>query len=99
MRKVFLTMCVCASLLLLTNPASAFILNAVDSGWYRSNGYHLESNTNYLTGGTSTRTYRSWFVFDLSGVTDPILSERDAANPLRADLPVNRQPYHSLRTT
>jgi len=33
------------------------------------------------------------------GLVDPILSERDATNPLRADLPANRRPHHSLRTT
>jgi dTDP-4-dehydrorhamnose 3,5-epimerase len=33
------------------------------------------------------------------GLTDPILSERDQANPLRSNLPANRQPYHSLRAT
>jgi dTDP-4-dehydrorhamnose 3,5-epimerase len=33
------------------------------------------------------------------GLEDPILSGRDQANPLRADLPANRRPYHSLRTT
>jgi len=33
------------------------------------------------------------------GLTDPILSDRDAANPLRADLPANRRPHLSLRTT
>ncbi len=32
------------------------------------------------------------------GLTDPILSPRDAANPLRADLDPGRQPYASLRT-
>jgi dTDP-4-dehydrorhamnose 3,5-epimerase len=32
------------------------------------------------------------------GVTDPILSERDQQNPLRADLPSNRRPYWPMRT-
>ncbi len=32
------------------------------------------------------------------GVTDPILSARDEANPLRADLPVGRRPYWKMRT-
>jgi len=32
------------------------------------------------------------------GVTDPILSERDQANPGRADLPVGRRPYWKMRT-
>jgi len=33
------------------------------------------------------------------GVANPILSERDGANPSRADLPADRRPHHSLRTT
>ena len=32
------------------------------------------------------------------GVTDPILSERDQANPGRADLPAGRRPYWKMRT-
>jgi dTDP-4-dehydrorhamnose 3,5-epimerase len=32
------------------------------------------------------------------GVTEPILSERDQANPLRADIPSNRRPYWPMRT-
>ncbi len=32
------------------------------------------------------------------GLESPILSERDAKNPLRADIPASRQPYASLRT-
>ena len=32
------------------------------------------------------------------GVTDPVLSERDRTNPLRADIPVDRLPHASLRT-
>ena len=32
------------------------------------------------------------------GVTDPILSARDEANPLRADMPEGRRPYWQMRT-
>ena len=32
------------------------------------------------------------------GVTEPILSERDQQNPLRADIPSNRRPYWPMRT-
>lgn len=32
------------------------------------------------------------------GIDEPILSERDAANPLRVDIPEGRRPYASLRT-
>lgn len=32
------------------------------------------------------------------GVTDPILSDRDRSNPLRADIPVERMPVWPMRT-
>lgn len=32
------------------------------------------------------------------GVDDPVLSDRDRANPRRADLPANRRPYWPMRT-
>jgi dTDP-4-dehydrorhamnose 3,5-epimerase len=32
------------------------------------------------------------------GVTDPILSQRDLANPARADVPPGRRPYWPMRT-
>ena len=32
------------------------------------------------------------------GVSDPVLSDRDQANPARADLPAGRRPYWGLRT-
>jgi dTDP-4-dehydrorhamnose 3,5-epimerase len=32
------------------------------------------------------------------GVTEPVLSDRDRANPLRAELPDGRRPYWPLRT-
>jgi dTDP-4-dehydrorhamnose 3,5-epimerase len=32
------------------------------------------------------------------GVTEPILSERDQKNPLRADLPADRRPHWGMRT-
>jgi dTDP-4-dehydrorhamnose 3,5-epimerase len=32
------------------------------------------------------------------GVVEPILSERDQTNPMRADLPSNRRPYWPMRT-
>jgi len=31
------------------------------------------------------------------GLADPVLSERDRANPRRADLPADRRPHHGLR--
>jgi dTDP-4-dehydrorhamnose 3,5-epimerase len=43
----------------------------------------------------------AWDDLDIAadwGVTDPTLSERDRANPTRADLPDDRRPHWGLRT-
>ncbi|MGC4046459.1 MAG: hypothetical protein QM758_21925 [Armatimonas sp.] len=53
-------------------PANAQILNAVDQGWFTV-GSHSSSNNNYFT-GQSGAEYRSWFVFDLTGVNSMITS-------------------------
>ena len=45
-----------------------------DSGWYRNNGSHASSNQNYIVGRYARRSYRNWFTFDLSGVTQNIAS-------------------------
>ncbi len=44
------------------------------SGWYQSSGLHSARNTNYICGVTASNYYRNFFVFDLSGITDPITS-------------------------
>jgi hypothetical protein len=62
----------------LTEPATIIQpLSALDSGWYSSSTIppnHTTSNTNYITGGAGTSEYRSFFVFDLSGVTGTIVN-------------------------
>ena len=41
-------------------------INKSDRGWYTSNGYHISSNQNTITGPGYTDAH-SWFTFDLSG--------------------------------
>jgi hypothetical protein len=53
---------------------AATILTHVDRGWYADFGSHSTSNENYLTGRYFGTDYRSFFVFDLSGVTETITS-------------------------
>jgi hypothetical protein len=48
-------------------------LTAIDSGFYASDGSHTTTNENYLT-GQLTNERRSFFVFDLSGVSGTIQS-------------------------
>ncbi|HTD45018.1 MAG TPA: PEP-CTERM sorting domain-containing protein [Bryobacteraceae bacterium] len=60
-------------------------LSAVDSGWYQSDGSASAStNQNYIAGtiGGSSLEFRDFFVFDLSSVTQPIISAQlQAYNP------------------
>jgi hypothetical protein len=52
--------------------ASASVtLNAVDQGWWDSTGAHSSTNKNYLTGLSST-DHRSYYVFDLTAVSQAI---------------------------
>lgn len=64
--------------------AAIVTLNAVDSGWYKSNGLHNDTIENYVAGWSNITgdTYRNWFVFDLTDVTDVITDAR-----LRLELP------------
>ena len=73
MKKVLLMSLLMLSILSISNPAHALILNAIDSGWYDSSGFHNSTNENYIAGISNT-VYRNWFVFDLSSVTSEIVS-------------------------
>jgi hypothetical protein len=57
-------------------PASAALIqiDATDSGSYQSNGSHTATLTNYITGLSLNENRRSFFVFDLTGVSSPIAS-------------------------
>jgi hypothetical protein len=68
-------------------------LNAVDTGWYSSTGFHNPTNPNYIVGdGTNPLypLYRNWFTFNLPTLTAPIIS---------AQLKVNTFDYNSLQTS
>lgn len=58
----------------LAAPASAAILSvtASDSGSYSQAGNHTPQNQNYITGRFDTTERRSFFVFDLTGVSGPV---------------------------
>lgn len=49
-------------------------ISAVDSGNYRSTGVHVAANPSYFVGVINNLHYHNFFVFDLSGVTETILS-------------------------
>ena len=56
--------------------AQVLTLEAIDSGWYDQSGNHLPENTIYFVGRVlpSPGEFHNFFVFDLSGITLPILS-------------------------
>ncbi|MCH7751227.1 MAG: DVUA0089 family protein [Planctomycetes bacterium] len=50
-------------------------LQAIDSGWWDSNGSHSSSNENYIVGLIGpTREFHNFFVFDLSSVSGTVVS-------------------------
>jgi hypothetical protein len=58
------------------------ILNSTDTGWYNNSGFHDSANTNYIAGDEEAMEFRDFFVFDLTGITGPIVSaELSLFNP------------------
>src|SRR5439155_23071514 len=47
-------------------------LSAADSGWWNDQGLHTSSNKNYYVGQDSGGLVHDYFVFDFSGVRQPI---------------------------
>jgi hypothetical protein len=66
-KLVLAAMIAIAALLVVSSPASAtFItINAFDSGWHRSDGLHIATNTNYIVGRLGALQYHDWFAFNL----------------------------------
>ncbi|WP_044035251.1 Calx-beta domain-containing protein, partial [Microcystis aeruginosa] len=54
-------------------PLNTITLDAADTGWYDSTGYHDPGNTNYFVGDLSL-LHRNWFTFNLPTLTAPIIS-------------------------
>ncbi len=66
-----LTLCLAAT----AGRATEITLNAVNSGWYDNNGGSNGSANNTAQAGSYFGfSYRNWFGFDLSSVSDPITS-------------------------
>ena len=52
----------------------SFTLTALDTGWYDQTGFHDAANTNYISGRSGDVEHRNFTVFDLSGLSGPIIS-------------------------
>jgi len=65
---------VCSLLAARHGAADVVTLNASDTGWYRSDGYHDPTNSNYVVGDLidGPDEYRNFFVFDTSSLTQAI---------------------------
>jgi len=59
-----------------TASAATITLDATSRGWFTSGGLGIggTAGSNYLAGEYETQEYRNYFTFDLSGVTDLIVS-------------------------
>ncbi len=49
-------------------------VDTFDKGWYRSDGFHNSTNDNTLTGISNSKELRTFFAFDLTGISDPVVS-------------------------
>lgn len=91
--------------------AQEAILEAVDSGNYSSDGEHSPGSTNYLAGdvaASAVNEHRNFFVFDLSGLTAPVLAAGlsiynpsdppDAGNGFRSPDPFETYAVYEVTT-
>jgi len=56
------------------HAVSVVSVNSYDNGWYKSNGTHIASNTNIISGSSGWSSYRNFFAFDLSGISGKVVS-------------------------
>lgn len=75
MKRVVLVLTVGLGLTALPASAQIVSLEAIDSGFYSSDGNHSPGSTNYVAGDTASAAVneqRNFFVFDLSGVSGTV---------------------------
>jgi hypothetical protein len=59
-----------------SSSASTITLDATMRGWYDDTGSAMPPlpNQNYIAGNALSREHRNWFTFDLSGLSDTVVS-------------------------
>lgn len=86
-----------AALLTVSGGASNLVVEAVDSGWYRSDGVHDPVNANYLVGESSSGTgalfYRNWFAFSIPTLPGVITSAHLRLNSFTNSSPDGSENY------
>lgn len=84
-------------LTLIGSPQETITLNAVDTGWYDSTGFHDSSNPNYYAGQnsilTDTNLYRNFFVFNAPVSSYSIISAELIVNDYFCGSPNGRETY------
>jgi len=71
-------------------------LNAADTGWYDSTGFHSPGNTNYLAGDDNIangKLHRNWFTFNLPTLTAPIIGAQLKVKTFDYDSPQTSETY------
>lgn len=82
------------SVLLAAAAQAQLTLNSYDRGHYDSAGNHTASNTSYLAGDFGPEYYRSFFVFNLTGIGGDLTSAK-----LRINNPFSSSPDASESVT
>jgi hypothetical protein len=82
-RTLVLASLVAGCVFVSTTSAATITLSAVEQGWYDETGFHNPGNTGYTTGWSNGMELRSFFSFDLSGVSGTIVGAAlQLLNPL-----------------
>ena len=84
-----------ATLTVTTSPVTNMVLNAVDSGWYDSTGFHDPGNRNYFVGKetSGTNLFRNWFVFDVPSLPGSVVSASLRLNTFTNSSPSGSEFY------
>lgn len=81
---------ICCAVWQASDLAHGITLNAVNRGWFRSDGRHITDNENTFSGFASSRRYHSFFVFDLDSLAGTVDS---------ATLHLELEQYTSFNST
>ena len=67
-KPIICSLCACLAAISLNVNSATYINNAIDQGWYKSDGSSNSGQTSYFIGELDTFIYRNWFAFDLSSI-------------------------------
>lgn len=73
MKRRLIPFLAAAAIFSLSAPASATMIDAIDNGRYSATGQYTAGDSQILTGRLFGQEYRSFFVFDLSGISGTVV--------------------------